>query len=80
MKKILIFNSPDDDYSFNVANKGHDMACALNDTYLMFRNCYKYGTLDSKELTNEEYDFSEILKTKFFQILKDHNIELDDIS
>lgn len=55
------------------------MACALNDIYNMFRSCYKYGVLDSKELTTEEYDLADNLRSKFFQILSDNNIGLDDI-
>ena len=79
MKKILIFNSQDDEADFKLCLKANDMYNALYDTYNLLRSCYKYGSMDGAELNETEYNFASKLSDRFFAILESHDINLHEL-
>ena len=76
-KAILEFNlaDPDDATDYIRANKALDMAIALWDIDQYLRAETKYN----EELTQDAYDALAIAREKFYQILNEHNINMDEI-
>jgi len=78
MKAILEFdlNEPDDVTAHKRAVKSLDMAIALWDIEQYLRSHTKYAP-DS--MPQEAYDALEKAREKFYEILNDHNIGMDEI-
>jgi hypothetical protein len=72
MKAKLTFNLPEDQADFDFAIQGGKMYCALWDISQELRTLYKYEELDEKELA-----MVERIRNKFYDILNDHQINLD---
>lgn len=53
MKKILEFNSPEDDYSFEVAEKGYNFLRSLDDLDELFRRHIKYDSTEIQDNFDE---------------------------
>jgi hypothetical protein len=76
-KAILEFNlaDPDDATDYIRANKALDMAIALWDIDQYLRAETKYN----EELTQDAYDALVTAREKFYQILNERNINMDEI-
>jgi hypothetical protein len=76
-KAILEFNlaDPDDATDYIRANKALDMAIALWDIDQYLRAETKYN----EELTQDAYDALATAREKFYQILNERNINMDEI-
>jgi hypothetical protein len=76
-KAILEFdlNEPDDKEAHKRAVKALDMAIALWDIEQYLRAETKYN----EELTQDAYDALATAREKFYQILNEHNINMDEI-
>ena len=72
MKIKMIFNLPDDQAEFDFARQGGKMYLALWDISQELRTLWKYEELDEKE-----WEMVERIRNKFFEILEDHQINLD---
>jgi hypothetical protein len=72
MKAQLTFNLPEDQAEFDFATQGSKMYNALWDISQELRTLWKYEELDEKE-----WDMVERIRNKFFEILEDHQINLD---
>ncbi len=72
MEAVLKFNLPDDKDEFTAAIKGKDYWLALWDIYSYLRQLWKYG--------EEENVSIEEVYNKFFEILEDRNVSIDDLS
>ena len=72
MKARLTFNLPEDQAEFDFATQGSKMYNALWDISQELRTLWKYEELDEKE-----WDMVERIRNKFFEILEDHQINLD---
>jgi hypothetical protein len=72
MKATLEFNLPEDQAEFDFATQGSKMYLALWDISQELRTLWKYEELDEKE-----WDMVERIRNKFFEILEDHQINLD---
>ena len=73
MKAILEFNLPDDQHEFDLAIQGSKMYLALWDLSQELRSMWKYQAYN----TEEEYAIVETIRDKFYEILQEHNINLD---
>ena len=72
MKARLTFNLPEDKYEWENAMRADAMFCALWDVSQELRTLWKY-----EELSEEEWNMVERIRDKFYEILSDHNINLD---
>jgi hypothetical protein len=72
MKATIEFNLPDDDAEFYCATKGTAMLNALWEINSELRTLWKY-----EELSDEEFKIVERIREKFFDILRDNDINLD---
>jgi hypothetical protein len=76
-KAILEFDlsNPDDVNDYKRTNQALDMALALWDIDQYLRAETKYN----EELTQDAYDALATAREKFYQILNEHNINMDEI-
>lgn len=72
MKAVLKFNLPEDKYEWENAIRADAMFCALWDISQELRTLWKY-----EELSEEEWNMVERIRDKFYEILQEHNINLD---
>jgi hypothetical protein len=72
MKAKLTFNLPEDKYEWENAMRADAMFCALWDLSQELRTLWKY-----EELSEEEWNMVERIRDKFYEILSEHNINLD---
>ena len=72
MKATLEFNLPEDQAEFDFAIQGSKMYSALWDISQELRTLWKY-----EELSEEEWNMVERIRDKFYEILQEHNINLD---
>lgn len=72
MKARLTFNLPDDQHEFDLAIQGGKMYSALWDISQELRTLWKY-----EELSEEEWKMVEKIRDKFYEILGDHQINLN---
>lgn len=72
MKAKLTFDLPEDKYEWENAMRADAMFCALWDLSQELRTLWKY-----EELSEEEWNMVERIRDKFYEILSDHNINLD---
>jgi len=73
MKAKLTFNLPDDQYDWDNAVNANAMYLALWDLSQELRSMWKY----QQYKTEEEYAIVETIRDKFYEILQEHNINLD---
>lgn len=72
MKAKLTFDLPEDKYEWENAMRADAMFCALWDVSQELRTLWKY-----EELNEEEWNMVERIRDKFYEILSEHNINLD---
>lgn len=72
MKAKLTFNLPDDKHEWDNAVRADAMFCALWDISQELRTMWKY-----EELNDEEWKMVERIRDKFYEILQEHNINLN---
>jgi len=72
MKAKLTFNLPEDKHEWENAIRADAMFCALWDLSQELRTLWKY-----EELSEEEWNMVERIRDKFYEILSEHNINLD---
>jgi hypothetical protein len=72
MKAKLTFDLPQDKYEWENAMRADAMFCALWDVSQELRTLWKY-----EELSEEEWNMVERIRDKFYEILSEHNINLD---
>ena len=73
MKAKLTFNLPDDQHEWDNAVNANSMYLALWDISQELRSMWKYQAYN----TEEEYAIVETIRDKFYEILQEHNINLD---
>ena len=73
MKATIEFNLPEDKYEWENAIRADAMFCALWDLSQELRTMWKYQQYQ----TEEEYAIVESIRDKFYEILSEHNINLD---
>ena len=73
MKAKLTFNLPDDQHEWYNAVNANAMYLALWDLSQELRSMWKY----QQYKTEEEYAIVETIRDKFYEILQEHNINLD---
>lgn len=73
MKAKLTFNLPEDKHEWENAIRADAMFCALWDLSQELRTMWKYQQYQ----TEEEYAIVETIRDKFYEILNQHNINLD---
>ena len=71
MKAKLTFNLPDEQAEFDLATQGGKMYGALSDMSQELRTLLKY-----KELNEDELKVIERIRSRFYEILDDHQIKL----
>lgn len=71
MKATLEFNLPEEREEYGLCNQASSLHCALWDFAQFLRGKIKYETL-----TEEQYAVYEEVRTKFYETLADHNLEL----
>jgi hypothetical protein len=72
MKATLEFNLPEDQIEFDFATQGGNMHAALWEISQELRKLWKY-----EELSDQEWKMVERIRDKFYEILDDHQIKLD---
>ena len=72
MKATLEFNLPGVQHEFDLAVQGGKMYSALWDISQDLRTLWKY-----EELSEEEWNMVERIRDKFYEILNEHQINLD---
>jgi len=72
MKAKLTFNLPEDKHEWENAMRADAMFCALWDVSQELRTLWKY-----EELSDDEWKMVERIRDKFYEILQEHNINLD---
>jgi hypothetical protein len=72
MKAKLTFDLPEDKYEWENAIRADAMFCALWDLSQELRTLWKY-----EELSEDEWNMVERIRDKFYEILQEHNINLD---
>lgn len=72
MKATLEYNLPDDQHEFDLAVQSGNMYSALWDISQELRTLWKY-----EELSEEEWKIVERIRDKFYEILGDHQINLN---
>ena len=70
-KAILEFDLPEENEAYKNAVKGIDFYCAIFDIYNYLRSKYKY-----EDLPDAEHDTITEVYEKFFDILKDNEVDL----
>jgi hypothetical protein len=73
MKATIEFNLPEDKYEWDNAIRADAMYLALWDLSQELRSMWKY----KEYKTEEEYAIVETIRDKFYEILNQHNINLD---
>ena len=73
MKAKLTFNLPEDQHDFDLAIQSGKMYSALWDISQELRTLWKYQQYQ----TAEEYAIVDSIRDKFYEILNEHNINLD---
>jgi len=73
MKATLEFNLPDDQHEFDLAVQSGNMYAALWDISQELRTMWKYKEYQSEE----EYALVDSIRDKFYEILNEHNINLN---
>lgn len=73
MKATLEYNLPDDQHEWDNAVKANDMYAALWDISQELRIMWKYKEYQ----TDEEYALVDSIRDKFYEILNEHNINLN---
>lgn len=73
MKAKLTFNLPEDKHEWDNAIRADAMFCALWDLSQELRTMWKY----QEYKTEEEYIIVETIRDKFYEILSEHNINLN---
>lgn len=73
MKAKLTFDLPEDEHEWDNAIRADAMYCALWDLSQELRTMWKY----QEYKTEEEYVIVETIRDKFYEILQEHNINLD---
>ncbi len=73
MKAKLTFNLPDDQHDWDNAVNANAMYLSLWDLSQELRSMWKY----QQYKTEEEYAIVETIRDKFYEILQEHNINLD---
>jgi hypothetical protein len=73
MKATIEFNLPDDQHEWDNAVNANAMYLALWDISQELRSMWKYQAYN----TEEEYAIVETIRDKFYEILQEHNINLD---
>jgi hypothetical protein len=71
MKAILEFDLPEDYHEYKMANKANDMHSVLWDFNQWLRSKIKYH-----ELSDEKYETLQECGDKLYELLTDHQIEL----
>ena len=72
MKAKLTFDLPQDKYEWENAIRADAMYSVLWDVSQELRTLWKY-----EELSEEEWNMVERIRDKFYEILSEHNINLD---
>lgn len=72
MKATIEFNLPEDQHDWDNAVNANAMYLALWDLSQELRTLWKY-----EELSEEEWNMVERIRDKFYEILSEHNINLD---
>jgi len=72
MKAKITFNLPEDKHEWENAMRADAMFCALWDVSQELRTLWKY-----EELSDDEWKMVERIRDKFYEILSEHNINLD---
>lgn len=72
MKATLEFNLPEEQHDFDLAIQGGKMYSALWHISQELRKLWKY-----EELNDDEWKMVERIRDKFYEILNQHNINLD---
>ena len=72
MKATLEFNLPDEQHEFYCATKGQDMISVLWEMQAELRKLWKY-----EELNEDQFNMVERIRETFFNILQEHEINLD---
>jgi len=72
MKATLEYNLPDDQHEFDLAVQSSNMYSALWDISQELRTLWKY-----EELSEEEWKMVEKIRDKFYEVLGDHQIDLN---
>lgn len=72
MKAQLTFDLLEDKYEWENAIRADAMFCALWDLSQELRTLWKY-----EELSEEEWKMVERIRNKFYEILQEHNINLN---
>ena len=73
MKATIEFNLPEDQHEWDNAVNANSMYLALWDLSQELRSMWKYQAYN----TEEEYAIVETIRDKFYEILSEHNINLD---
>jgi len=73
MKATLQYTLPDDQHEWDNAVNANAMYLALWDLSKELRSMWKY----QQYKTEEEYAIVETIRDKFYEILQEHNINLD---
>ena len=73
MKAKLTFNLPEDKHEWENAIRADAMYCALWDLSQELRIMWKYQDYQ----TEEQYAIVDSIRDKFYEILNNHNINLD---
>jgi len=71
MKATIEFNLPEDKYEYDLANKSMSLHSCLLELEEEIRKIYKYEDLKKNQL-----EIVEIIREKFYSILKDNEINL----
>jgi len=72
MKATIEFNLPDDQHEYDLVVNASGMYNALWDINTELRTLWKY-----EELTEAEWNMVEGIREKFFDILRDNNVNLN---
>jgi len=71
MKAKLIFELPEEQYEYELANNARSMHSVLWDFEQWLRGEIKHG-----ELTDEKYEAYQECRKKFYELLTENNVDL----
>jgi hypothetical protein len=71
MKAKLIFELPEEQYEYDLANNASSMHSVLWDFEQWLRRQIKHG-----ELTDEKYEAYQECRNKFYELLTENNVDL----
>ena len=71
-KAQLVFNLPEEDSEFRLAINANKWYCSMWDLDQFLRSKLKY-----EELSEEEYQIYDAIRSKLFECLDDHSISFD---